>query len=297
MNPYENKDIRAFLESIPEEELEMHITLLEEEHDKVYNDFINDLNIGKCFLCGEKMDSIDKSNPCFHWFTYPKGIKKKYFDAYLKNPIEFFKLDCYFRWLANVENPIVNVNDLEENTSTTSFLETTIKYKNIEWAFSVGQTDIEGHQNSHLGSEPHFHIQMKVDGNVFLRFNDFHIPFSDLDLFKLAYIEQSGDKSFLNLPYGLGMSILENEELYDIIDEELIVDPEEKDESIRRITTFIASEEQSFSTELLLQALEESERTKRTLGGTLQKLMSDAKIETSFSVYNGMKMTKRSGKK
>jgi hypothetical protein len=297
MNPYNDKDIIAFLESIPEEELEKDITLLEEQHERVYNDFVNNLNIEKCFICGEEMDSFDECNPCYHWFTYPTGIKKKYFDAYLKNPIDFFRLDCYLRWLANIENPIVNINDLKENTSTTSFLETTIKYKNIEWAFSIGHTDKEGHQNSHLGSEPHFHIQMKVDGNFFLRFNDFHIPFSDLDLFKLAYIEQTGDKSFLNLPYGFGMSVLEDEELYDIIDEELVLDPEENDGSIRRITTFIASEEQPFSTEILLKAFEESETTKRTMGGILQKLMSDAKIETSFSVNNGIQMTKRSGKK
>ena len=297
MNPYQDKDIRAFLESIPEEELEEYITLLNEGHDKAYNDFIENLNIGKCFLCGENMDSFDVNRPCFHWFTYPKGIKKKYFDTYLKNSIDFFRINCYFRWLANIENPIVNINDLKENTSTTSFLETTIKYKNIEWAFSIGYTDKEGHQNSHLGSEPHFHIQMKVDDNYFLRFNDYHIPFSDLDLFKLDYIEQSGNKSFLNIPYGLGMNVLENEELYDIIDEELIGEPDEKDGSIRRITTLIASEEHPFSAELLLQALEESDATKRTLGGTLQKLFSDAKIETSFSVNNGIKMSKRSGKK
>ena len=78
------------------------------------------------------MDSFDENKPCFHWFTYPKGIKKKYFENYLKTPIGFFQLDTYFRWLANSERPIGNINDLKEEISSTSYIETTYKYKNLE---------------------------------------------------------------------------------------------------------------------------------------------------------------------
>jgi hypothetical protein len=76
------------------------------------------------------MNSFDEGRPCFHWFTYPTGIRKKHFENYLKYPIGFFQLDSYFRWLANTEKPIANINDLKDETSSTSYLETTFKYKN-----------------------------------------------------------------------------------------------------------------------------------------------------------------------
>jgi hypothetical protein len=40
----------------------------------------------------------------------------------------------------------------------TSYLESTFRYKNFEWAFST-HTDLEGHPVGKVGAEPHFHIQ------------------------------------------------------------------------------------------------------------------------------------------
>lgn len=152
----------------------------------------------------------------------PKWNQEKHFKNYLKNPLSFFRLDSYFRWLANTEKPIGNINDLKEETSNTSYLETTIKYKNIEWAFSIGHTDKEGHINAYEGNVPHYHIQMRVDNRIFLKFNDFHINFTDEDLFTIELLEQAGDKVILGHPYGHGIGILENEESLQRIDEDLI---------------------------------------------------------------------------
>ena len=88
------------------------------------------------------MNSFKESVHCFHWFTYPKGIRKKHFESYLKKPIGFFQLDSYFRWLANSEVFLTNINDLKDETSATSYLESTFRYKNFEWAFSVGRYDL-----------------------------------------------------------------------------------------------------------------------------------------------------------
>jgi hypothetical protein len=140
MNPYKNKDLRNFIESIPQDEIDRQTLLQEEENKRVYKEFIDGLKVNKCFLCGTAMDSFDESKPCFHWFTYPTGIKKKNFEKYLETPVSFFRLDSYFRWLANTEKPIANINDLKDETSKTSCLETTFRYKNIEWAFSIGHT-------------------------------------------------------------------------------------------------------------------------------------------------------------
>ena len=146
MNTYKDKDLRKFIQSIPKEKVDRQTRLQNEENESVYDEFIEALNENQCFLCDCQMDTFDETKPCFHWFTYPKGIKKKHFKNYLKKPLSFFRLDCYLRWIANTEKPIGQINDLKEETSKTSYLETTIKYKNIEWAFSIGHTDKEGHQ-------------------------------------------------------------------------------------------------------------------------------------------------------
>ena len=138
MNPYKDKDLRKFIESISQEEIDRQILLQAKNNGHVYKEFTEGLKIGKCFICGVKMDSFEEEKPCFHWFTNPKGIKKKHFDNYLKNPIGYFQLDSYFRCLANKEKPIANINDLKDETSSNSYIETTFKYKNIEWAFLIG---------------------------------------------------------------------------------------------------------------------------------------------------------------
>jgi len=79
MNPYKDKDLRKFIESIPKEEVDRQTHLQAENNARVYKEFTDGLKIGKCFLCGGQMDSFEEARPCFHWFTYPTGIKKKHF--------------------------------------------------------------------------------------------------------------------------------------------------------------------------------------------------------------------------
>jgi hypothetical protein len=298
MNPYKDKDLRKFIESIPQEEVDKQTRLQAENNARVYKEFTDGLKIGKCFLCGGHMNSFEEGRPCFHWFTYPTGVKKKHFENYLKNPIGFFQLDSYFRWLANTEKPIANINDLKNETSSTSYLETTYRYKNIEWAFSIGHTDKEGHQNAQIGSTPHYHIQMKVDERIFLKFNDFHIPFSDGDLFTITMLDQAPDKVKLGHSYGHGIGLLEDEENLEIIDDTMIITDDIKNAPFNRQTLIEAPEGQTISGEIIQQAIDESKRTKKPVGKILQRLLSDAKITTILTPGDGVpKMTKRSGKK
>lgn len=298
MNPYKDKDLRKFIESIPQEEVDRQTRLQAENNASVYKEFTDGLKIGKCFLCSGQMNSFEEGRPCFHWFTYPTGIKKKPFESYLKNAIGFFQLDSYFRWLANTEKPIANINDLKDETSSTSYIETTYKYKNIEWAFSIGHTDKEGHPNAQVGSIPHYHIQMKVDDRIFLKFNDFHIPFSDGDLFTISMLDQAPDKVKLGHSYGHGIGILEDEENLDLIDDAMTITDDIENAPFNRQTLIEAPEGQTISGEIIQQAIEESKRTKKPIGKILQRLLSDAKITTILTPGDGIpKMTKRSGKK
>jgi hypothetical protein len=298
MNPYKHKDLRKFIESIPQEEVDRQMRLQAENNARVYKEFTDGLKIGKCFLCGGKIDSFEKERPCFHWFTYPKGIKKKHFENYLKNPIGFFQLDSYFRWLATTEKPIANINDLKDETSSTSYLETTYKIKNIEWAFSIGHTDKEGHPNAQGGPIPHYHIQMKVNDQIFLKFNDFHIPFSDCDLFTFTMLDQAPDKVKLGHSYGHGIGILEDEENLELIDDAMTITDDIGNAPFNRQTLIQAPEGQTISGEIIQKAIDESKRTKKPIGKILQRLLSDANIMTILTPGDGVpKMTKRSGKK
>lgn len=298
MNPYQDSDLRKFIESIPQEVIDEETRLQQERAEKEYQEFIDSLKVGNCFLCGNTMDSIDTLNPCFHWFTYPKGIKKKHFENYLKEPVSFFRLDCYFRWLANTVIPIAHINDLKDETSKTSYLETTFKYKNIEWAFSIGHTDKDGHLNSQIANTPHYHLQMKVDNRIFLKFNDFHIKFTDEDLFTIKMLEQAGDLVSYEAYAGHGISVLENEDNLEIIDEALQITDDESTAPFRRQTLIQAEEGKTLDGALIQQAFEESNRTKEPAGRILSRLLKEGTIKTIISPGDGVPpMVKRSGKK
>jgi hypothetical protein len=298
MNPYKNQDLKKFIESIPQEEIDRQTRLQELNNKRLYHEFISALKIGKCSLCGGKMNSFEVSKPCFHWFTYPKGIRKKHFEKYLRLPLGFFQLDSYFRWLANTENPIANINDLKDETSESSYFESTIKYKNIEWAFSIGHTDKEGHANSRIGNRPHFHIQMKVEDKVFLKFNDFHIPFTDENLFTLELLKQAGNKVKLGHSFGYGIGMLDDEENIDLIDDAMTITDDYENAPFNRQTLIEAPEGKKISNAIIRQAIAESKKTKQPIGKILQRLLPDANVITILSPGQGVpKMTKRSGKK
>lgn len=299
MNSYKNQDLKTYFNNLGEDFIAEKNRQQDEENKRVHEDFITNLKKGKCFLCGMNMNSFKDSVHCFHWFTYPKGIRKKHFESYLKKPIGFFQLDSYFRWLANSEVFLTNINDLKDETSATSYLESTFRYKNFEWAFSVGHTDLEGHPAAKVGAEPHFHIQMKVDDQIFLRFNDFHIPFSDQDLFMIELRKQMGDELLINQgSLNAGISVLENEEFLEELEKEMIRADDESTAPFNRQTIIMAPEGQTISGEIIQQAYEESLRTKEPVSKIIQRLVNDVKVITHIAPGDGVpEMTKRSGKK
>ena len=143
------------------------------------------------------------------------------------------------------------------------------------------------------------HIQMKVDDRIFLRFNDFHIPFSDCDLFTITMLEQAPDKVKLGTTLMDTVSgILEDEENLDIIDDAMTITDDIENAPFNRQTLIEAPEGQTISEEIIQKAFEESQRTKKPVGKILQRLLSGAKITTILTPGDGVpKMTRRSGKK
>lgn len=138
------------------------------------------LEKGKYYLCGKSIDYIDESAPCFHWLINAKA-KKKQLAKVLNAGKGLLHMYGYLTWVANSTNPFVNIDDTADGIDINKIFETTIKYKEFEWSFSLAHSDFEGHKGT-KSDYPHFHLQMKKNGNVVIKFNDYHIPFSDNDI-------------------------------------------------------------------------------------------------------------------
>lgn len=153
---------------------------------------------GVCCLCNKPIHYTDSSHPCFHWLINP-DIDIKVLKKYLQTPISYFKLYTYLTWVANAENPLININDTDDFDSNKKIFEGTIRYKNIEWSFSLGKSDFEGHKSSKMGYMSHYHLQMKINGRTQIKYNDTHIPFTWEDLLYFELIKQGAmevDPSF-----------------------------------------------------------------------------------------------------
>ncbi len=215
-------NVKKFYENLSPKQIEEGNRKQFEQNKQVYEEFKNAYKLGKCSLCGHNLNEFISYKPCFHWFLRPSGIKKKHFNKYLSTPIGFFQFDSYLRWISNLEKPFGNINDLKSEMNASKVAEYTIKYKNIEWSINIGKTDRFGHENSQNGKLPHFHLQMKVNNNIFIKFNDFHIPLSKEDIFLFRSLEEAGDKVIWKNTYGQGISIIEDEELFDKLDSMMI---------------------------------------------------------------------------
>ncbi|OGG12072.1 hypothetical protein A3J20_01580 [Candidatus Gottesmanbacteria bacterium RIFCSPLOWO2_02_FULL_42_29] len=166
------------------------------ETEAEYKEFIEDYGQNICYLCKKPFDYFDIKSPCMHWFLRPDGCEKKHFPIIFNN-FDCFRIYPYLCWLANTESPFKNINNLAEERGKNKIFETTIKYKNYEWSISCSVGCFKGIHGSFKGSQPHYHFQMKINGKIFISYNDFHINFTDYDLWTIA--AQRGE--FSNVKY------------------------------------------------------------------------------------------------
>jgi hypothetical protein len=174
-----------WLDSLTPEQVE---EMNKKEFDQASKDFKKmreALKAGNCSICGNPVSHFSEKKPCLHWLLKPNGFKKRHFPT-LYERYSFHRMEAYLRWAANADTMVANINDLEEEKSPTKVIEETIRYKNLEWSFSCSQGDFKGHPDSKMGNMPHYHFQMKVDGNVIINYGAFHIPFHDEDRFGFA---------------------------------------------------------------------------------------------------------------
>jgi hypothetical protein len=109
------------------------------------------------------------------------------------------------RWVANEDAFAKNINDLADEGSG-KLVELTIKYKNLQWSFSCGASDLSGHEGGGEHSKrPHWHFQMYVDDKPFIRYSDFHAPLSEHDTGLLEHIRKNPGKVRKRFAGGTGM--------------------------------------------------------------------------------------------
>ena len=100
-----------------------------------YEAFRSALAEDSCSLCGNPLAHFSVKKPCLHWLLKPKGFRKKQFRL-LYSTTNFHDMDAYLRWAANAERPFQNINDLVDEKTSEKFIEHTITFRNLEWAFS-----------------------------------------------------------------------------------------------------------------------------------------------------------------
>jgi hypothetical protein len=291
-------NFREYLSSLTPEEIQSKNEEIIKENEEIYKDFKNAYHKKCCSLCGNRLEYFDKTEKCFHWFVLPKGIRKKDFDNYLIEPVGYFKLESYFRWISTLENPLVNINDLSDEISESKIKEITIKYKNIEWSLTFGKSDLAGHLESKNANFPHFHLQMLVDNKPYIVFNNYHIPFSDEDLFNIKLMIEDKDLVNFRNDFGEGMSLIENSENLLELDKNLKVAQNEETAPFNTTSIIQMPEGKTMSGEILQKILLESKETKTLIRHLIPKYYPDAKITSEIFAGKGVpKMKKRTKRK
>ncbi len=291
-------DVRKFFDSLTPEQIEEGNRKQLEANISVYEEFQAAYKVGICSLCKLPLTEFKSSHPCFHWFLRPHGIKKKHFHKYLSTPIGFFPFDSYMRWIANLDNPFKNINDLKSEMNPSKVIEYTIRYKNIEWSISIGKTDRQGHPDAKNANFPHFHIQMMIDKNVFIKFNDFHIPLSDEDIFTFRSMEEAPDKVIFKNTFGAGMSIIEDDETLKEIDRLMTRTDDLENATFNTGTLIQMPEGETMDGETLSKAFKESKESGIPVRHILKKYFPQASFMTEITPGDGVpEISKRTPRK
>jgi hypothetical protein len=278
---HDTEKYRTIFEGMPPEEIEEMNRLADEEHQREAKAFKEGYKKGTCYLCNKPFKTISKDNSCLHWLLRQCKFKKKDFPK-IYEKYGYGNIAAFIRWCANQEQFQSNINDLEDEKSDRKVLSYTVKWKNIEWTFDCSKNDFEGHQGTSI-DYPHYHFQMRIGGRQFINFNDFHIPFTDQDIFELNNSMEQGDWFKQNFgTIGSGMQEAMSVELDDILEHTNRSENEEK--ATYHFSTMIDATDNPISGEEIYQIHQEAESTGKTFAYVAKnRLKERAKVETVIS--------------
>lgn len=265
--------------SLPRDEVERQNREHHEEAVRLHARFKECFPKGVCDCCGKPLLTFSRGVPCFHWLLRPKGVKKDDLEA-LFHAKGYFRIASYVRWIANEDAYLSRINDLKGEGHAGAVFHWSATYKHIKWTFWCTQGDYEGHSGS-KADFPHFHVEVRLNGQVFVRFSDFHVPFTPEDLFYLkcnsdprAPIEQSFGA------YGAGMEDAVSIPLEKILDDTTSTDDETK--AVYRIQTIMMAEEgKAISGDLIDEIVKKSKATGKPMAHFIKESGLNAQIIVS----------------
>jgi len=188
-------NFKSFNKTLAQEQID---DINEQEQQRAveeHNQFLHYYRQNICYICKKPYKTISKDTPCVHWLLRECKFKKKDFKSVYEK-FDFFSINAFLRWVANEEQYLKNINDMKDEQSENIIIQETIKYKHIEWSFECSNGDFKGHGGSQ-SNFPHYHFQMRINGQQFINYSDFHIPLSDYDITKIEII-QDDDSQFIH---------------------------------------------------------------------------------------------------
>lgn len=264
------KDYAHFLETLTPEQIAHgnevnHRNALDE-----FNRFVESFEAGICYLCEKPLTSFGKKSPCPHWLMKPKGFKKNDLPA-VAEKYGFYQIQSFLRWVANRDAFAKNINDLLEE-GTGKLFEVTIKWKNIEWAFSCAESDYQGHATSQHFKHQHYHFQMRLDNRPFINYSDFHLPFSHMDIINIEAMRARPEKMKQRFSFGEGMNDLLSDETVEHIVNASVPPDHENDGMFKLDSIAMADEGKTISGDELDALIQEAKEKGVTVASLMHKL-------------------------
>ena len=264
---------KALVDSMTDEELARQQELDFKKSETEHAHFVEGYRKGMCYLCVKPFKTISKDHPCVHWLLRQGKFKKKDLPA-IYHRFGYTQMAAFTRWVANQERFQGNINDLLEEKGKKKLIEFTVKWKNIEWTFDCSRSDYEGHGGLH-SNFPHYHLQMRIDGRPFINFGDFHIPFSEEDLFHIDLTLTVPNKFHHTFGLGgLGMQSAAEMDPEEIIRNTVVTDNE--DQATYHMRTMILAKDNPIDGEILKAMFDESCKTGESIASLARKYFPNA---------------------
>jgi len=289
------------IKDLSQEESLAHFEMEKEQYDKDYDSFIEHYEKDECYICSKPLSTISKNNPCLHWLLRRCKFKKKDFPKIYES-YDFYNITAYLRWTANAESGSKNINNLKEESSERKIIETTIKWKNVEWTLDCSNNDFNGHEGTQTNF-PHWHFQMRIDGRQFINFNDYHIPFSKDDQLKIV-LENDSESGFHHTfgPGGQGMQ--ERMDLLSNNPDDFIANAmatSDEDDGAIHMQSIVMAPDGGISGDKINEALEMARTTGKTMAHCFREVLNDddkVSIQTIVSPADSVpEIAKRSERK
>jgi len=205
----------------------------------------------------------------------PDGIRKSQLVRYLNGEVSLQRLESYLRWIANTENFISNVNDLNMDKQNDAIINITIRYKDLEWSLYMSQSDYDGHDDKHSGASPHYHVQILRCNLPYLDFSQSHVKLSDEDLFNMELEKQNAGLFRIDhTTYGEGFSELErfDDSTVQHLDAILKTTDNPSEATINRTTIIQSSIDNPITDEMIREAISTNKETHEPIGRILERM-------------------------